>query len=269
VRRLLRRGAWSAPRYGVISPLPAESGCSTEVAAAAAALAWPETVISHASAAAVHCLPLLAPAGPPTLSADCWHRACTRDDIHMRISALFGDDFDDWFGAAVTSIERTIIDLARMRGVGQGLVAADAALHERLTTPARLRQTLLRQTGWPGVRAARQAVQLADGRSESPLESLARLCLVDGGLPLPDLQVRVDTDGGPYRVDMLYRKQRVIIELDGLLKYRNDPRALVAEKRRQEHLERAGYRVIRLLWEDVLHRPAETLARVRAALAGR
>jgi very-short-patch-repair endonuclease len=112
-------------------------------------------------------------------------------------------------------------------------------------------------------------VQLADGRSESPLESLARLCLVDGGLPLPDLQVRVDTDGGPYRVDMLYRKQRVIIELDGLLKYRNDPRALVAEKRRQEHLERAGYRVIRLLWEDVLHRPAETLARVRAALAGR
>jgi hypothetical protein len=53
--------------------------------------------------------------------------------------------------------------------------------------------------------------------------------------------------GGWYRVDFLWPEKRVVVEADGLAKYRNDWRALVEEKRRQEYLERAGYRVIRLL----------------------
>jgi hypothetical protein len=173
----------------------------------------------------------------------------------------------DWFGVPVFSIERTIVDLARERGVRDGLVAADAALRERLTTRDQLEQTLALQRGWPGVRAARRVVELADGRAESPLESISRLCLLDGGLPSPDLQAWVATAVRAYRVDMLFREHKVIVEMDGLLKYRGNPRALADEKLRQEHLERAGYRVVRLLWDDVVNHSAEAVARVRAALA--
>ena len=100
------------------------------------------------------------------------------------------------------------------------------------------------------------------------LESLTRLCLVSGGLPTPELQAWVDTAFRRYRVDMLYRRERVVIEVDGLVKYRAAG-ALADEKRRQEYLERAGYRVVRVLWEDVINAPWTVIARVRAALAGR
>jgi very-short-patch-repair endonuclease len=272
-RRLVRRKSWTSPRHGVLTPLPptgdGPSGSGPELAATAAALVWSDTVISYASGAALHCLPLLAPPGPPAMTADREHRACSREDVRLHIAALPLDEVTTWFGAPVTSVERTIVDLARARGVRAGVVAADAALHEHLTTPDALHETADRQRGWPGVRAARAAVDLADGRAESPLESLTRLCLLAGGLPKPELQLWVETAGGAFRVDMLYVRERVIVECDGLLKYRNDPAALVEEKRRQEYLARAGFEVVRVLWADVTRHPELTCARVGAALLGR
>lgn len=271
VRRFVRRRAWTVARYGVVSPLPAAatgpSGAGPEVAATGAALVWTDTAISHASAAAVQSLPILRAPGPPTLTADHPHRACSRADVRLHIAGLPDVDRTTWFGSPVTTPARTVVDLARSRGVASGLVAADAVLREGLASYEELCDVVDRQSGWPGVRAARRAVRLADDRAESPLESLARLLLFSAGLPIPELQPRVETAGGRYRVDMLYPRERVVIELDGLLKYRVDPHALVEEKLRQEALERAGYRVIRLLWDDVVRHPARTLARVRAALA--
>ncbi len=46
---------------------------------------------------------------------------------------------------------------------------------------------------------------------------------------------------------MLYAEERIVIEADGMLKY-TDPAALRAEKRRQERMEHAGYRVVRVTW---------------------
>ena len=267
VRRLLRRGTWTSPRYGVLSIVPRVA--DPALAGSAAALCRPGTVISHATAGALHCLPLLDVVGPPTLTSDHRHQACSRDDVRLHVATTYRDEIEDWFGAPVTTIERTIVDLARERGVRQGLVAADAALHELVTTPRALRRAVQRQRGWPGVRAARRAVDLADGRAESPLESLSRLCLIDGGLPTPEPQAWVETAVQAYRVDLLYRAQRVIIEADGLLKYRSGEYVLVDEKLRQEHLERAGYIVVQVLWDDVVNHPVETVARVRRALAGR
>lgn len=51
---------------------------------------------------------------------------------------------------------------------------------------------------------------------------------------------------------------------DGRLKYTAD--RLWQDKRRQELIERAGYRVVRVTWDDVVNHPAETMARVAAAL---
>jgi very-short-patch-repair endonuclease len=56
----------------------------------------------------------------------------------------------------------------------------------------------------------------------------------------------------------------VVLEADGRMKYRGDE--LWREKLRQERLERLGYRVIRVLWRDVMYRPTETIARIRRAL---
>ena len=82
------------------------------------------------------------------------------------------------------------------------------------------------------------------------------------GLPAPALQVWIGGD----RVDMVYEAERVVIEVDGLLKYTSRA-ALRAEKQRHERLVRAGYLVVRLMWSDVVHNPTYAVALVRAALA--
>lgn len=263
IRTLLRRGVWSSPRYGVLSPLAA----TAETTATAAGLRYPRTVLSYASAAELHGLPLLRPAGRPTLTAqkDNGCQTCTRDDIRLHLADLPAEDVDRWFGTPVTTIARTVADLARSRGIRDGLVAADAALHECVVTPAELRDVVTRQRGWPGVRTARWVVEFADGRAESPLESLARLCFAEHDLPAPEPQVWIATSAGSYRVDFVWAAERVIVETDGLLKYR-DTTAIVEEKRRQVHLERAGYEVVRLMWDDVVNDPADAAGRVRAAL---
>ena len=87
---------------------------------------------------------------------------------------------------------------------------------------------------------------LADPRAESPLESLARLVLHDDGFPPPDLQRHF----GPDRVDMVFDEQKLILEIDGLDKYRMT--SLAEEKRRERRLRRHGYRVERLTWDDIV-----------------
>jgi hypothetical protein len=100
-------------------------------------------------------------------------------------------------------------------------------------TPTELTETTRRGTGWPGARTAREVVGLASGLAESPLESLLRLCVVDAGLPQPQLQVPIDdpADGWWCRVDMLWPEQRVVLEADGKIKYTGAE--LWREKRRE------------------------------------
>ena len=142
---------------------------------------------------------------------------------------------------------------------------ADAALADGLVSMSDLDAALAGAVRWPGVRTARRVVELASPLAESPLESLSRLLVVDAGLPLPELQVVVHTRGGRYRVDGLWRDRRVVLEVDGMMKYAT-PDELRAEKIRQENLERAGYRVVRVTWDDVVNRPAATARRIALAL---
>jgi hypothetical protein len=179
----------------------------------------------------------------------------------VRSAALPGNDISSWFGAPFTTVPRTVMDLAR-HDRAAGLVAADAALREGLVTRPALAAAVERCAGWPGARAAREMAALASPLAESPLESLTRLCLLDAGLPAPQLQISIvdPTDGWRCRVDLLWSEQRVVLEADGRIKYTHQE--LWREKRRQHRLERLGYRVVRAIWEDVMRYPDELVSRV-------
>jgi hypothetical protein len=53
--------------------------------------------------------------------------------VLVRLAALEAGHIADWFGTPVTTPAHTIVDLARHHRA-DGLLAADAALHESLTT---------------------------------------------------------------------------------------------------------------------------------------
>jgi len=161
-----------------------------------------------------------------------------------------------------------ILGAAMAAGIETGVVAADAALAAGKTTADDLQTWLGRLSRHPQVTQASQVVRLADARSESVGESRTRLLLNAIGLrPTPQAEIRNPAGRLVGRVDFLMKRERVIIEFDGLMKYADaDGRqALASEKSREDRLQALGYEFVRLTWAD-LSRPATVERLIRQAL---
>ncbi|PZS32837.1 MAG: hypothetical protein DLM59_07420 [Pseudonocardiales bacterium] len=170
--------------------------------------------------------------------------------------------------AARTAAARTVIDVGREHGALSALVTADAAMHMGLVTRAELRAQLHDCRGWPGVRAARQAIGFADDRAESALESASRFKL-DARVPTPELQASIYDNAGTFlgRCDFLWDELGVVGEADGMDKYDDLERtSLREEKLRQERFEQAGLVVVRWGSAD-LSNVDRLVARLRSAYA--
>ena len=268
-RTAVARGRWLAPRRAVVAPLAVATDDANEylvarrahaLAATAEVLVHRDHVVSGRSAAVLHGIPVIGRLGRPILTAvfpDCLGR---RGGAHIRGAEVYSDDVTLWFGAPVTTTARTIVDMARLDR-RDGVAAADAALRENLVSRRQLEAALEIHRGWPGVRQAREIVAFADPRAESPLESVLRLALHEDGFPPPQLQAEI----AGFEVDMLWPKQRLVLEADGRLKY-TDGDAWWREKRREQVLRRLDYHVERVIWADVLLNWLATSARLRRLL---
>jgi hypothetical protein len=165
----------------------------------------------------------------------------------------------------LTSVARTVVDVARTSSFRAGVVAADSALRRELTFKADLHSVMTACARWPGIETARQVVAFSDARSESALESIARVAFHEQGLPAPDLQVWVgDDDELIARTDFLWREYRTVGEADGALKYA-DPSRARAQLERDTRLREAGFEVVHFTWEEIIHSPAQVAARIEAA----
>jgi hypothetical protein len=158
----------------------------------------------------------------------------------------------------LTTASRTLVDCARSWRLEDSVVAMDAALLRERTTPDALRRELAGQHQWPGAPDARRAIQLADGRAESPLETLGRLRLIGAGMPPDELQVEIHVEGRLLAVvDAWYEDAAVAVEFDGRVKYTDpwrgrDPRQVIwEEKRREDAARRVGIRFTRIVDADL------------------
>ena len=164
----------------------------------------------------------------------------------------------------VTTVARTVVDLARASEFRAGVATADSALHKKLVTKAELESLLADCARQRGIQRAIEVVAFADGRAESVLESIARVVFRDCGLPPPDLQVWVGGAEAVGRVDFLWRQQRTIAEVDGLMKYAK-PGQAVLQLERDKRLRDAGYEVVHLSWHEVTENPDYVVTAIRAA----
>jgi hypothetical protein len=196
------------------------------------------------------------PFGCPSELADCNIRRASLPSAHLSLVD----------GTVVTAPARTVLDVARHAPLRTAVAAMDAALHSALVTPSDLSEVLLHCATWPGARSAQRALRLADGRAESPLESISRLMIADLGVPPAELQVVIHDKSGRFvaRLDAYWDDVGVGGEADGGGKY-DDRSILLAEKSRQEQLERTGLVVVRWDWETVWRRPWLLRERLLAA----
>lgn len=187
------------------------------------------------------------------------HRLVLRDGDLVRLKS----------GLWVASPLRTVVDCAGLLSLKGAVCAADDALHRRLISAADLAAAAASRAGRPGARTLRRVVAAADGRAESPTETLARLLLLPH---LPGLvpQVRLWDKRGRLlaRFDLADERLLLAVELDGR-------RAHAGEAMRARDTSRdrttagRGYLTERGTWFDVRCRPGAFVGRVRTAAVAR
>jgi hypothetical protein len=190
-----------------------------------------------------------------------------RPGVRVHVAALPADHVVSHRGVLLTSVPRTVIDLARALPFGEGVAVADSALYARLTSKADLSAVIAECPRWPGLQRAREVTAFSDARSESVLESLSRAVFRQAGLPPPDLQVQVGDDGEIIgRVDFLWRRYNTIGEADGAAKYQTPARART-QLERDARLRAAGYEVVHFTWPQITRAPAQVVDEIRVAFS--
>lgn len=225
---------------------------------------------SHHSAAVVHGLDLLeaAPRGVVTLTGTVarTNNRPTARGVVFHVAALPPSHVTRCLGVLVTSATRTVADLARTAPFMDAVVVADSALRLGKASKPELERVLESCGQWPGVARARRAIDFADERAESALESCARVVFCECGLEPPELQVTFRGQGFAFRGDFYWASYRTIAEADGMAKY-SDPGRARDQIRRDRLLRDAGYKVIHFTWRELFDTPEMVVARIRKAFA--
>ena len=240
----------------------ADTDGRARLTAQAILLGRPESVGSHHTAAMLHGLPLFNRPLQTHVLAPVTRTWITRLlHVHPGRDQVIPTVVD---GFLVVPIEVALAQGASSDLLSHAVVPLDAALHRRVVRRAQVRNA----TG-PDVDPAitMKVLSLADDACESVGETRTRILLRDLGFKVDsqvDIRDRADRLVG--RVDFLV-EGKVIVEFDGAVKYdgATGREALVSEKVREDALRALGYRIVRIMWDD-LNDPAAIRAKVLQAL---
>lgn len=141
-------------------------------------------------------------------------------------------------GVACTSVPVTIGQLAEDMSLLDLVVAIDGALHGRLCARRDVEDAIRpRQRGAPRLR---RALELCDGRSESPWETVLRLLYVSTGFEVDPQFTVLDASGAFVgRADLRLRGTCRLCEYDGAS--HRDREQHVIDLRREKGFARTGY----------------------------
>jgi hypothetical protein len=182
--------------------------------------------------------------------------------VHQRIGA----PLKRIQGRLTTAPAWTAVELARMLRRPRALAVLDAVLFKRCCTETDLHAAIDDQQGRRGIVKARELIAYVDGRSESPLESEARLVFIDGGLPMPELQYQiVDMCGKLWRVDFAWPHAMVVAEYESM-EWHATPEALRHDRVKVARLQECGWTSIPMVVDDVRRHPLDLVARIAVHL---
>lgn len=221
----------------------------------------PDAVVSHRSAA--HLFGLLPESDGEIDVTAVGRNFGPRSGIQRhRVAHMPREDVTTMRGLRITSVARTICDLAATESAGDVEHAFQEALYRRLVTPRALAAVLGREPtrrGAPAIRALIRDPRLTRSQRERLL-----LRLIDQAqLPRPVTNVR--THG--HLVDVLWPAERLIVEFDGWRAH-GHRRAFETDRKRDQILVAAGYRVVRITDRQLLDEPVAVVARIAQALRG-
>jgi very-short-patch-repair endonuclease len=229
-------------------------------------------VVSHRSAAALWGLP-----GKRTeimeITCPRWRRAQHEGLVVHESRALSDRDIGQADDTRVTTVERTIFDLAAVCSRFTVDMAIDSALRQELTTVDEL-YSMFRRVGRRGLKGTRLLRDLLADRdvdytpTESEREQILLRVLREHGLPDPERQFSIYDNAGNFlaRPDFVYRDLKIAMEYDSY-QHHVGKDALVRDSRRRNAITAIGWLVLVATAEDLRYaRGAQFAASVRRAI---
>lgn len=268
LRRQVRRHELWRPHRGLYLPAQVPDNALAR-ADAAVSCGGPGAVASGVTAARLLGLDVerLAPRGLDEVSIPPAAHRRHRPGLRVRRRRLAESDVTYVGQVPVTRPRRTVCDLLTHGERVGAIWLAEQAIARGLVAPEELAEALDRDRSRrvPGAARGRRRADQCRPQSQSLLETGMRIGFVDGGLPEPQLQIRVATAGGVFYLDMGYAEVRLGCEADGKAVH-SAPEALFADRRRQNLLVDSGWRILRFTWADVFGRMREIVLLVRRHL---
>jgi very-short-patch-repair endonuclease len=228
----------------------------------------PDAVLSHRSAAAVWGIREDRRVSIDVTAPNRRGRFPRGIDAH-RDGSLTQTDRASLYGIPCTSVPRTLLDLAAVVPVWELRKAISEAEVLRILDHDAVRRLIKRSRGRRGV--ARLRMLLDDihpetKRTRSEMELLFLRMCDRAGLPRPEVNVALDVGGRQLRPDFLWRDAGLIVEADSR-RYHDTDSAFQSDRRREQHLQLAGWRVSRCTWEQIEREPRTLAETIRGLLA--
>jgi hypothetical protein len=207
----LRSSAWRRLFRGVYADarLPDDFGVRIR---GAGLLMPPEAAFSGRTAAYLRgATGLVEAATPVEVSLPTGCRFGGVSGMRVRRTRLTAEEVTCVHGRRCTTPVRTALDIARREPLLDSVAALDLLLSRGIVARSGLHEAAAATGSLPGLRRAVRAIELADGRAESPPESRVRVLLALAGLvAVPQFVVRDEDGAFVGRVDLAFPAQRAL-----------------------------------------------------------
>jgi very-short-patch-repair endonuclease len=253
----VRTGELAAVLPGVYAPADQARSARTLMAAVGV---WDDTaVLTHEAAAASSFWPELA---VPVVRCTVRHERTARSGFEFTRDRIPPELIRTRPGRRFTSPALTALDLCSSLGGD----AIDHALRTRATTLQLMHAALAMTAGRHGNPRRREL--LLDSRdepwsaAERQFHRLLRTARITGWTANSPILL----DDGDVFPDVAFRRQRLVVEIDGR-RFHSGSDVFESDRKRQNLLVLDGWRVLRITWRMIQEEPDQVIALVREALA--
>ena len=225
-----------------------------------------DAFLSHRSAAALH--GLISTSRTAIDVTTLRNGGRSRAGIRFHRTRLAAVDREVVEGIPCTSVARTLLDVAA--DAPQPVVerACDQAEIRRVLDTSAVEALLVRRWGQPGTKRLALALgtrPLGGQIAKSELEERFLALCGRGRLPRPEVNAWIPLAGEEMKVDFLWRRERVVVEVDGFEFHRTRV-AFRRDRRRDRVLRVEGWQPLRFTWEDVTEYPTRVTEELRSIL---
>ncbi len=227
----------------------------------------PEAVLSHRSAADLWELREAKRNRIDVTAPGRRGRAPAGIDAH-REGSLGAADRTEINGIPCTSVVRTLLDFAGVESVWQLRKAVGEAEVRRILDKRAARELIRRSRGRRGVARFRMILDEIHPETKRTFSYMERLFLrmcMRAELPKPEVNVTLRVGNSSFKPDFLWRETSLIIEADSR-RFHDTDMAFLDDRRREQRLQLAGWRVSRCTWWEIEHEPRRLAETIRGLL---